>query len=316
MRSNGGEVLVGADVSKAWIDVCQSGTMRVERIANTPDALAAWVARAQPALVAMEPTGGYERALCSALAEAGARYVKLHPNTILAFRKARGLRAKTDQIDARLIAQYLADATARADLPTPFRVDERLRALAARRRQLAEARQAEGCRADLANDPLVRESLALVIGALTQSLDAIEEAIERHIAGDGELGRLVKALRAVRGVGPVVAAALVADLPELGHLNGKQIAALVGLAPHTHESGKRSRRAKTGHGRPLVRSALFNAARAAIRHPCQMRDFYDRIVRNNNRPGKVALTAVMRKILVIANAVARDHLKAAQCQSA
>jgi transposase len=321
MQSNGEEVLVGADilvgadVSKAWIDVCQAGMTRVERIANTPEALAAWVARGRPTLLAMEPTGGYERALCLALAEAGIRYVKVHPNTILAFRKARGVRAKTDRIDAMLIAEYLADAKARADLPSVFRADERLRALAARRRQLVDARQAEGCRADLADDPLVRESLAIVIGALTQSLEAIEVAIERHIARDGELDRLAKALRAVRGVGPVVAAALIADLPELGRLSGKQIASLVGLAPHTHESGKRTRQAKTGHGRPLVRSALFNAARAAIRHPSTMRDFYNRIVHDNNRPGKVALTAVMRKTLVIANAVARDHFKATSPQS-
>ncbi len=311
-----GEGLVGVDVSKAWIDVCRSGSRHVERVANTPDGLAAWVGQARPTLVAMEPTGGYERPLCSALAEAGVRYVKLHPNTILAFRKAQGLRAKTDRIDAMLIARYLADAVRRADLPATFRADERLRALAARRRQLVDARQAERCRADLANDPIIRESLAAVIAALTQSLDAIEEAIERHIASDGGLDRLAKALRGVRGVGPVVAATLVADLPELGRLTGKQIAALVGLAPHTHESGKKRGHAKTGHGRPLVRSALFNAARAAIRHPSPMRDFYTRLVETNHRPGKVALTAVMRKILVIANAVARDHFKAEDRQTA
>jgi len=291
MQGNGGEVLVGVDVSKGWIDVCRSGSRRVERVANTLEALAAWVARARPTLVAMEPTGGYERALCSALAEAGVRYVKLHPNTILAFRKARGLRAKTDRIDAMLISHYLADAKRRGDLPTTFGADERLRALAARRRQLVDARQAERCRADLASDPIVQQSLATVVTALTQSL--------------------AKALRAVRGVGPVVAATLIADLPELGRLTGKRIAALVGLAPQTHESGKRSWQAKTGHGRPLVRSALFNAARAAIRHPSPMQDFYNRLVQTNHRPGKVALTAVMRKILVVANAVARDHFKAA-----
>ncbi len=99
-----------------------------------------------------------------------------------------------------LIAQSLADAVRRADLPATFRADERLRALAARRRQLVDARQAEGCRADLASDPIVRESLATIVAALTQSLDAIEAAIERHIASDGELDRLAKALRAVRGV--------------------------------------------------------------------------------------------------------------------
>lgn len=310
--NNDGEVLVGVDVSKAWIDVCRCGSKQVARIANTPDALAAWIAQTRPTLVAMEPTGGYERALCSALAEAGVRYVKFHPNAILAFRKARGQRAKTDRIDAMLIAHYLADAARRADLPVMFRPDARLKALSARRRQLVDARQAERCRLDLAHDPLICESLTAVIGALTQSVDAIEEAIERHIASDGELDRLAKALRGVRGVGPLVAATLIADLPEIGCLSGKQIAALVGLAPHTHESGKKARHAKTGHGRPLVRRALFNAARAAVRHPSPMRDFYRRLVETNHRPGKVALTAVMRKIIVIANAVARDHFKAIQ----
>ncbi len=299
MQGHSGEDLVGVDVSKAWIDVCLSGSRQVERVANTPEALAAWIARARPALVGMEPTGGYERPLCSALAEAGVRYVKLHPNTILAFRKAQGLRAKTD-LNRR-----------GADRPLSRRRGQTRRS--ARQRS---ARQAERCRADLANDPIIRESLAAVIAALSQSLDAIEEAIERHIADDGGLDRLAKALRAVRGVGPVVAATLVADLPELGRLTGKQIAALVGLAPHTHESGKKSGHAKTGHGRPLVRSALFNAARAAIRHPSPMQDFYTRLVEANHRPGKVALTAVMRKTLVIANAVARDHFKAAQRQTA
>ena len=145
----------------------------------------------------MEPTGGYERALCFALAEAGVRYVKLHPNAILAFRKARGVRAKTDRIDAMLIARYLADARGRADLPATPRADERLRALAARPRQPSSpGKQKEAGRSG--ERPVRPRSLALVIGALTQSLEAIEEAIERHIAGDGELDRLDQRLRVVR----------------------------------------------------------------------------------------------------------------------
>jgi transposase len=301
-------ILVGADVSKSWLDLCCCGTTNVERIENTEPAIAAWVARTRPNLVAMEPTGGYERTLCAVLAEAGIRYVKLHPNTILAFRKARGVRAKTDRIDAILIAEHLADAQTRGALPNTIHADERLRALSARRKQLVDARHAEQCRADLASEPVVRNSLIAILAAVGESLTAIEDAIERHIAGDMALNRLAKALRSIRGVGRVVAATLIADVPELGRISGKQVAALVGLAPQTHESGKRSRRAKTGHGRPIVRSVLFNAARAAIRHPSPMRDFYDRLVNQNQRPGKVALTAVMRKIIVIANAVARDEL--------
>jgi transposase len=301
-------VLVGVDVSKDWLDLCCHGTAEVERIENTDDAIAAWIARSKPDLVAMEPTGGYERKLCAVIAEAGVRYVKLHPNTILAFRKARGVRAKTDRIDARLIAEHLADAQARGVLPKIIPADERLRALSARRRQLVDILHAERCRADLASEPSVRDSMTAIIAALAESLGAIETAIERHIAGDMALNRLAKTLRGVRGVGPVVAAILIADLPELGRLTGKQIAALVGLAPQTRDSGKTSWRAHTGHGRPMVRGALFNAARAAIRHPSPMKDFYDRLVTNNRRPGKVALCAVMRKIIVIANAVARDEL--------
>jgi transposase len=114
-------------------------------------------------------------------------------------------------------------------------------------------------------------------------------------------------LQTIFGIGPVAAITLIADLPELGLLSAKQIAALVGLAPHTKRSGKTRYRETTGHGRPGVRRVLFNAARAAVRHPSLFKDFYDRLVTDNRRPGKVALTAVMRKILITANAVARDR---------
>lgn len=311
MDDNQEQGLFGVDVSKDWLDVCPAGTRLGMRIANTPEAIGKWIARAHPHLVAMEPTGGYERHLCRALGEAGVRWVKLHPNAILAFRQARRVKAKTDAIDATLIAEFLSDALARADLPRSFHVDEKLKALSARRDQLKQMRQAETNRSALVDDAIVGKSLELVLAAVTGSLKAVEDEIARHIADDERLDRLCKALREVRGVGPIVAAVLMADLPELGCLNGKQIASLVGLAPRTRESGKAKGRATTGHGRPRVRDALFNAARAAVRHPCELRDFFDRLVEKNGRPRAIAFTAVMRKILVIANAVARDHFKSA-----
>lgn len=304
--------LVGIDVSKHWLDACCAGQSSVERLANTPEAIAAWLARTQPALVALEPTGGYERHLCAALRVAGVRYVKLHPNALLAFRAGRGVRAKTDRIDARLIAEYAADRLARGALQPAVAQDETLRALAARRRQLADALQAERCRLDLADTPAVQHSLQAVIAALTQSLQAIETALAQHIAADPTASALSASLQTICGIGPVTATTLIADLPELGQLSAKQVAALVGLAPHTRESGKTRYRASTGHGRRCVRSALFNAARAAIRHPSPLQDFYDRLVHHNQRPGKVALCAVMRKLVVIANAVARDTLRQQQ----
>lgn len=225
---------------------------------------------------------------------------------MLAFRQSRGLRAKTDRIDARLIAEFAADRLARGTLAPSVVQDEALRALAARRRQLVEGLHAERCRLDLAGERSVRASVQLIVKALTKSLAAIEAALAAHVAATPQTRALSHSLQAIRGIGPVTATTLIADLPELGQLTAKQVAALVGLAPQTRESGKARYRARTGHGRALVRSVLFNAARAAIRHPSPMKDFYERLVHHNQRPGKVALCAVMRKLVVIANAVARD----------
>jgi len=140
-----------------------------------------------------------------------------------------------------------------------------------------------------------------------QHADTLESEIAAAIAGDHETARLAALLQTIHGIGPITAATLIADLPELGLLSAKQIAALLGLAPHTRRSGTMRYREPTGHGRAGLRQALFNAARAAIRHPSPFKAFYDRLVRQNRRPGKVALTAVMRKLLITANAVARDR---------
>jgi transposase len=180
-------------------------------------------------------------------------------------------------------------------------------ALAARRRQLITVLQAERCRLALAAVAAVRDSLELVIAALRHSLEALEAELAAAIADDPAAVELARLLQTVHGIGPVTAATLIADLPELGLLTGKQIAALLGLAPHTRRSGTIRYREPTGHGRAGLRQALFNAARAAIRHPSPFKDFYDRLVRQNRRPGKVALTAVMRKLVITANAVARDR---------
>lgn len=299
--------VVGVDVSKEWLDIAVAGGMRTERIANTPEAVMALLDRQRPALVAFEPTGGYERVLQRALRARGILFVRVHPNDVIAFRKSRGIRAKTDRIDAGLIASFAADELMRRGLRTPIVADEILQELAARRRQLVDMRQAERCRLDLASTPAVRHSLSLTLEILEQSLRAVEREIAARIAADPELSQLSDLLQSVKGIGPITAMTLIAELPELGHLNAKEIAALVGLAPHTRESGKTHYHAATGHGRPSVRRVLFNAARSAIRSSSPLKDFYQRLVEQNQRPGKVALTAVMRKLLVTANAIARDR---------
>jgi transposase len=297
--------IVGVDVSKDWLDLCWQD--KIERIANRGEAIAAWLDRVDPGLVGCEPTGGYERVLLGVLRERGIAFVRVHPNQLVAFRNSRGITAKTDRIDARLILAFLGGLLARHELRPGVAGHDGLRELAARRRQLVESLQAERCRLDVAASAGVRRSLEAIIAALAESLAAIEDEIAKTIADDPHLAELSRLLRTIFGVGPVVAATLIAELPELGLLSGKQIAALVGLAPRTRQSGKTRWRETIGHGRPGVRRALFNAARSAIAHPSPFRDFYERLVRQNGRPGKVALVAVMRKILITANAVARDR---------
>jgi transposase len=299
--------IIGVDVSKQWLDVAVAGHSHIERIANTPETIAAWLERHSPAVVAFEPTGGYERALQAALREREILFVRVHPNDVIAFRKSRGIRAKTDRIDARLIAAFAADELTRRGLRPGIAADEVLRELAARRRQVVDMLQAERCRLDLASTPAVQQSLTMIVDALGQQLDSLEQQLRAHLNAEPQLALLNNLLQSIKGIGPISAMTMIADLPELGQLNGKEIAALVGLAPHTRQSGKTRYHEHTGHGRPAVRRALFNAARAAIRHPSPMKCFYDRLVTENQRPGKVALVAVMRKMLVTANAIARDR---------
>lgn len=301
------KLIVGVDISKEWLDIAVAGGASVERIDNTEEAIDQWLKRVRPGLVAFEPTGGYERVLQQRLRKHDVLFVRVHPNDVIAYRKSRGIKAKTDRIDARLIAEFAAEELSRRGLRPAIASDDTLRELAARRRQIGKALHGERCRLAIADNKAVRKSIKLLITSLSKNLKAIEAEIKAHLQADKNASELMVLLQTVRGIGPVVAMTLLADLPEIGHLSAKQIAALTGLAPITRESGKTQKRDRIGFGRPSVRGALFNAARAAISRPSPFKAFFDRLVLENRRPGKVALVAVMRKILVTANAIARDR---------
>lgn len=302
------KLILGFDVSKEWIDVARHGGGAVVRIANEEAAIAAFLVGAGPvALAAFEPTGGYERGLRRALAAAAVPFARVHPNEVAAFRTRRGVKAKTDALDARLIADFAALELDGRGLKPLVEADEAMREMTTRRSQLVATLQAERCRAARAEGEIVRASLAAVIAALEASLAGLDAAMAAHVAADAELAAMAGRLASLKCVGPVTVMTLIGELPELGRLSAKEIASLVGLAPRDRASGKTRFRATTGHGRPGVRRALFNAARCAIRHNAQMKAFYDRLVTENRRPGKVALTAVMRKMLVTLNAIARDN---------
>lgn len=302
------KVFIGIDVAQDWLDIADTaGSAR--RLDNTPDALTAWIATLDPrriGLVTFEPTGGLERPLRKALATAHIPFARVHPNEVVAFRASRGVKAKTDAIDARLLADFAAQELSRRGLAPLVEGDDDLRDMLVRRRQLIDTLHAERCRRARADHATVRGSIETLIAVLSEQLDALDRAIAAHIAARPELARAAANLQSFTGCGPVVAATLLGEVPELGRVSGKEIAALIGLAPRTNQTGKMRRRALTGHGRPGVRQGLFNAARCAIRFNPVMRAFFQRLTTTNGCSGKVALTAVMRKILVTLNAIARD----------
>ena len=304
------KLYIGIDVSKDWVDIAVHGQREVVRIANTACALTDWVGQLDPArigLICFEPTGGYERTLRHCLTAAPLRHVRVHPNEVVAFRRWRGIKAKTDAMDARLLAEFCAEELAGRGLAGMIEGDEALCALSVRRRQIVGLCQMEACRLAGAQGLPTEDSIRTVLDALTRSAKEIEARIAAHIDSDPRLSAYAANLSSFKGVGPVSVHTLMGELPELGTLNRQQIAALVGVAPRQNESGKQRGRATTGFGRPGVRQVLFNIARVAIQHNPAMREVYRHLTEDNKRPGKVAIMAVMRRILVILNAIARDN---------
>lgn len=304
------KVFIGADIAQGWIDIAVAGQPRRKvRIDNTEKAISEWVAslgKTAVAMVAFEPTGGLERQFRKQLIAAGLHCCRVHPNEVTAFRGRRGIKAKTDAMDARLLAEFAQDELSQRGLAPLVQTDEGLCDLIARRRQLSLARHGEACRARRASTPAVKHSIGVMLAMLSGQIELIETAIAGHIADSPKLAAAVAQLRTLKAIGPITAVTLVGELPELGRFSGKEIAALVGLAPRNRDSGTSRGRATTGHGRGGVRQVLFNAALCAIRCNPVMRAFYQRLVTVNKRPGKVALIAVMGKMLVTLNAMARD----------
>lgn len=298
---------VGIDVSKRMLDVCGEGADAVLRIPNEAGAVAALaqdLAR-RGAFAAFEATGVYDRLLARTLAEAGVPFCRVNPSRIRDFARASGRLAKTDAIDARVIAAF-----ARALLPPPAPQESparrRLATLAKRRDQLVAMRAQEKNRASEAGDGALAAAVRRHIAFLTGEIAAVEADIEAAAAADPALAARNRLLRSAPGVGPVAALQLLALMPELGATGPKQIAALAGLAPRNADSGQfRGKRAIAG-GRKRVRDALYMAALNAVRRQNPLRDFYQRL-RAAGKPAKAALVAAARKLLVLLNAMIRDQ---------
>ncbi len=294
---------IGCDVGKAAIVVFDGGDAQTTTIANRLDALTAFAAELdETCLVVCEATGGYEAALLAALVGAGRAIHRADARKVKAFIRSFGILGKTDAIDARALARYGQERHARLarwQLPDPQRV--RLQALVLTRGDLVAQRLACANRLAAPRGELVRRHLEPLLACIEAQIQAIEADITALIRTDPALAADAKTLRAIGGIGATTAAALLALMPELGRLTARQAAALAGLAPHPRQSGGRDAYRHTRGGRPEVKRALFMAALSAAKHNAALRGFYERLRANGKKP-LVALTAVMRKLVVISNA--------------
>ena len=300
--------VIGIDVSKDKLDVAirPSGeAFSVDRNAAGLEVLAGRLAALSPLVVALEATGGFETVAAAALAAAGLPVVVVNPAQIRAFAKAIGKRAKTDPIDAAVIAHF-AEATKPEPRPLPDEATRLLSDLVARRRQIVEMMAAEGQRERRLTDKRLKKSIARLRKVLEKELAALDSEIDDFMRGTPAWREKEDLLTSVPGVGPVIAHTLIAELPELGRLSGKQIAALAGLAPYTRQSGQWKGKSFIGGGRVVVRTALFMGALVAKQHNPVLKAFFERLIAAG-KPKMVALIAVSRKLLVILNAILRDR---------
>ena len=298
---------VGIDVSKDRLDVHvlpQDEAFCVERNGKGLALLVERLKSFAPSLVAVEATGGFESTTAAAVAGAGLPLAVVNPAQVRHYAQALGKRAKTDPIDALVIARFAADVRpeprALPDEMTQFLAD-----LVARRRQIVEMLQAERQREKRATVKRLKKSIARLIAALEKELAELDRDIDDAVRSSPVWREKEDLLASVPGVGSKIAHALIAGLPELGTLNRKQVAGLAGLAPYTRQSGKWKGKSRIGGGRKDVRTSIFMAALVGTRFNPLLKAFYQRLLAAG-KPKMVALIATARKLLTILNAILRD----------
>ena len=301
-------IVVGIDVSKDRLDVAvrpTGETFRVGRDAEGLDALLARLSPLRPTAVAVEATGGYEAVVAATLGAAGLAVVVVNPAQVRSFAQALGRRAKTDPIDAGVIAHFV-EATEPQVRPLPDDQTRLLADLVARRRQIVQMMVAERQRQKRLTEKRLQKSIARLLAALQKELSSLETDIDDAVRGSPAWRDKEDLLASVPGIGKTIARTLLAELPELGSLDRRKIAALVGLAPWTRQSGQWKGKSFIGGGRAPVRAALFMGAMVAVRHNPELKTFRDRLVQAG-KPKLVALVATARKLLTILNAIVRDQ---------
>lgn len=301
-------VSIGIDVGKASLDLYDTETKTSFRIANNAREIAALVLRLAenpPGAVICEPSGGYERPLVRALRAADLPVVLVNPKRARDFARAKGIKAKTDRIDAKMLAEF--GAVMRPE-PRPDETRTELRECVRRRRQLADALARERVQAKDLEQSALRSGSEEIVAVLEEKIAETDARIRELVAADVEVAARHASLVSCKGVGNVTASVLVAELPELGSVSAEQIAALAGLAPYSRDSGTLKGKRCVSGGRKPVRNALYMAALSAVRFNPDVKRCFDRLTKAG-KPFKVAITACMRKLLVTLNALVKNNRK-------
>lgn len=301
-------MFIGIDVSKAHLDVCARPGGRVWKVGNDEVGIAQLVgelAESKPTLVVMEPTGGFEVPVAAALAVAGIPLAVVNARQVRDFAKAVGKLAKTDVIDAEVLARF-GEAVRPEPRAMPDEQTQELSAQLTRRRQIVEMLTAETNRMYAARVEKLRKRIYEHVKWLRRQLKDADDDIDRHLRETPVWREKDDLLQSVPGVGRVLSRTLLAELPELGTLDRREIAALVGVAPMNRDSGNTRGRRVTWGGRAVVRAPLYMAALVATRHNPVIRTTYTRLLAAG-KAKKLALVACMRKLLVMLNAIIRDR---------
>ena len=298
---------IGIDVSKEWLDIVVIPSGETWRTQNTEEKISVLVQKLEtlkPERIVIEATGGYERLVTTKIYLAGLPVCRVNPKRVRYFARSIGQLAKTDKLDAKILARF--GELVKPDLTElPSEQEQHLSALLARREQLLAILVAEKSRMDTA--PVkIRSSLNEHITWLKNQIKELDTEIDEFINSTPDLKEKDELLQEVEGIGKKTSAKLIADVPELGSCDRKQIAALIGIAPYNHDSGNKKGQRSISGGRPDVRSVLYMATLAATRFNPVIKVFYQRLL-SQGKKKKVAIIACMRKLLTILNAIIRDN---------
>lgn len=299
---------VGIDVSKQKLDIAFSHRTKVETFPYTKPGikqLLSSLKKSPDAFICLEATGGWERALLGHLHENGFEVAVVNPRQIRDFARATNQLAKTDQIDARIIAQFAALMRPRPTPPLTVS-QQKLRDFTARKRQVTKLLVQEKNRLATTFDKEIQKLIKQTIALFEKQLEAIRKQMQQLIDEDEKAQAIARIIESVPGLGPATAATLIAEVPELGSLNRQQIARLIGVAPTNRDSGTMRGKRTTGGGRVTVRNAMYMPTIVAVQHNPKIKEFYTRLVQNG-KPKLVALIAAMRKLLTILNVMIREQ---------